>query len=836
MSAQLLATLSRGRARAAARRADQQQQPTNGGVQVPPTPRELEVNKQLQLSVIQMNELMRPDNTSKALDPKAIEYHQFCAYEFPDDPYGYHLCYENVYRFMYYQVFREQKVRGGNRVALTQGTHFDSTDYNKVIGTMEQAQRDGNSCYPTPQRPIGKGVFDQYKAMFRRVYKYQVAGNYTSLHWDQIWKMGMDTLEEHVKTRKASIAKANYAEKVTSEFAPYGIVEHYGSIERNFYFDSSSAMNSRCVVTRLRHRYCLLHLTSGILRCESLYRAELSDFIGINIPNRDMDIHQPYIMVNQCATGKTNKGRVLYGRATRHKDVRLCCIGALSMYLMLRFNYTKEFEDMAIDDWFDNKKWFDIKLLIDVSSHDNRKEMCNDSYGDHVKEILKRLGLPYSKQLHLGRGLGTKLLDLMEEEIREIQRMGQWNSSIYDNSYSSKLPMAPIRKLAGYYGASKMYFNTRTTIEPPDELLFKTPLGGSWIYKTREAFFASEHADPSQHTTAAAVLNFFVELNRIFLQDAAAMITVEPERQQHPMYRLPVFDEPEWEIYLARMKDSLANESSPLDANLEAVLPGIDQWHRANNAEIAKINANLTGLNETIKAHLDNFSDNLEVQQEESDRRMAHGLLDAARLLMARADAKATARKRSRDNEDDNENDEGADNNNQCEMDNNDEEQQPDIFTEMMEEQETMPQLLPVIAREVSMEASVTHFRMASKHNNLSEMWDEWHGCGKWSEDIHGGIKGRNKKYGPKWRRMSSITNQHHSRTKRIIDAIALNACRNKVPVSEVINGYEDAFAQCNRSVAAFVKFLQDTGSIPRQKSRGKTASPTGVNQAADVI
>jgi len=154
----------------------------------------------------------------------------------------------------------------------------------------------------------------------------------------------------------------------------------------------------------------------------------------------------------------------------------------------------------------------------------------------------------------------------------------------------------------------------------------------------------------------------------------------------------------------------------------------------------------------------------------------------------------------------------------------------------MMEEQETMPQLLPVIAREVSMEASVTHFRMASKHNNLSEMWDEWHGCGKWSEDIHGGIKGRNKKYGPKWRRMSSITNQHHSRTKRIIDAIALNACRNKVPVSEVINGYEDAFAQCNRSVAAFVKFLQDTGSIPRQKSRGKTASPTGVNQAADVI
>jgi hypothetical protein len=31
------------------------------------------------------------------------------------------------------------------------------------------------------------------------------------------------------------------------------------------------------------HHYCLLHLTSGILRCESLYQAGLMDFTGITV-------------------------------------------------------------------------------------------------------------------------------------------------------------------------------------------------------------------------------------------------------------------------------------------------------------------------------------------------------------------------------------------------------------------------------------------------------------------------------------------------------------------------------------------------------------------------
>jgi hypothetical protein len=107
-------------------------------------------------------------------------------------------------------------------------------------------------------------------------------------------------------------------------------------------------------------------MTSGILRSESLYRAELSDFMGVTLNDNKSDIHPMFVMVNQIAIGKTNHGRTLYGRATRHKDVRLCCVGALSFYLHCRIFLSGELQSLSPEDWLDNRNWFDIKLLADT--------------------------------------------------------------------------------------------------------------------------------------------------------------------------------------------------------------------------------------------------------------------------------------------------------------------------------------------------------------------------------------------------------------------------------------------------------------------------------------
>ena len=285
--------------------------------------------------------------------------------------------------------------------------------------------------------------------------------------------------------------------------------------------DSVEAVGRRNGCAMLCHRYCLLHLCSGVLRCESLYRAELSDFIGLRPPQTETDVHQVFVMINQVAQGKTNHGRLLYGRAIRHRNPRLCCVGALSFYLQCRFWLTDEFADFTVEDWCDNKKWFDIKLLTDVNGSDNTASMKNDSYGKHVKRVLCKLQIVCDKLLHLGRNLGAKILDLLEEEMLEIKRMGQWDPSTFDNSYSSKLPMGPMRKLAGFFGSHKIHFNTRTTVKPCDTLLRSTPIG-KWVYDALDAVLAV--SDSGENTTAIAVLRFFADLNEFFLQDFAALV------------------------------------------------------------------------------------------------------------------------------------------------------------------------------------------------------------------------------------------------------------------------------------------------------------------------
>jgi Centromere DNA-binding protein complex CBF3 subunit, domain 2 len=264
----------------------------------------------------------------------------------------------------------------------------------------------------------------------------------------------------------------------------------------------------------------------------------------------DSDVHRPWLLITQLQFGKTNHGQKLYGRATRHRNVKLCAAGGVAFYMMYRIYCTREFHNFTVEDWMDNEKWFSIKFLIDVNSADTTKEIKNDSYAKKIKEILKQLCIACSKLLHLGRVVGARILEMLEEESEEIRRMGQWNPSTFDTSYSSKLPMGPIRKLAGYHSGNRCYFNTRTTVTCPDELLRKTPIG-EWCYDALAALV--EEDVEGTHQTAMYVLRWFCDINEIFLQDAAAMHVLFPERADHVMFEvLPVFHSEEWMVNTLR--------------------------------------------------------------------------------------------------------------------------------------------------------------------------------------------------------------------------------------------------------------------------------------------
>jgi Centromere DNA-binding protein complex CBF3 subunit, domain 2 len=138
----------------------------------------------------------------------------------------------------------------------------------------------------------------------------------------------------------------------------------------------------------------------------------------------------------------------------------------------------------------------------------------------------------------MGRNYGAKALDLMEVASEDIRRMGQWNNSIVDNSYSSKLPMKAIRSLAGYNSATGMYFNTRTTVKPPMELLRLTPLGFAFDMYNEVLVADTEGIK----RTALECLRFFCDMATVLVQDSAAMQVLHPEREDHPIFNaLPLF-------------------------------------------------------------------------------------------------------------------------------------------------------------------------------------------------------------------------------------------------------------------------------------------------------
>ena len=256
-----------------------------------------------------------------------------------------------------------------------------------------------------------------------------------------------------------------------------------------------------------------------------------------------------FLLINQIVEGKTNHKHKLYGHATCHKNVDSCAIGSLAFYLMLCFHVTREFADFTADDWMDNSKWFDIKLLANVAGVDMMLLLWNDGYGKHIKAILTHLGIAADDLYHLGRKLGAKILDLLEEETEEVQKMGNWNPSVHDNVYASKLPLLAICKLAGYISVGKIYFNTRTMVKVPNKLLCAMPMG-AWSFQAHNDVLAAFQATGGGGMTALNTLKLFCELCKIFLLDAAAMLILWPDCSNHPVFQLEVFQMPEFEVRL----------------------------------------------------------------------------------------------------------------------------------------------------------------------------------------------------------------------------------------------------------------------------------------------
>jgi len=433
----------------------------------------------------------------------------------------------------------------------------------------------------------------------------------------------------------------------------------------------------------------------------------------------------------------------------------------MSFYMQCRLYNTREFVDFALGNWLDKASWFDIKLIVDLIG-DNATTMNNDSYSQKLKSILQQLGLPCCDLLHLGPKLGSKLFDLLEEDTREIKRMGQWADGVWENACSSKLPFGPIRKLAGHVSKDEFHFNTRTSVKPSQVLLMATPIG-EWAYDACESVRSYTH-EVGKASTAVQALHFFMDLNEVFLQDAAALLVLQPERQTHP----------------------ILHEANPMDADSQRVLPGVFRWHQANQMATSALTA-------TVHEFIDEFREGVKTMQAGASAANANREELAASFLQI---ARSLSRSPEREGNDPVE----------AEADFNQFESL--LRAPTVTQEESPPQL-----------DELPH-NMTPRHKNLRDLWDEWHGLGRF-QDSYGGIKGREELFKNKWRK--HVNNAFFCRTKQCVFGIKVCADAHKMPIPEALDVLQKEHVDSGCSVANLMRRFQANGMLQKKNSRGRT-------------
>lgn len=108
---------------------------------------------------------------------------------------------------------------------------------------------------------------------------------------------------------------------------------------------------------------------------------------------------------------------------------------------------------------------------------------------------------------------------------------------------------------------------------------------------------------------------------------------------------------------------------------------------------------------------------------------------------------------------------------------------------------------------------------MKPKHKSLLDLWCEWHGEAPFY-DKHGGVVGRDEKFGTKWRK--GMNPQQYSRTKRVVDGIMQKAKMEGKTCASAAVELDVLFQDEKCSVGKMVEAMKEAGLLEKKKPRGR--------------
>ncbi|GAA5984733.1 hypothetical protein JCM11641_002166 [Rhodosporidiobolus odoratus] len=181
------------------------------------------------------------------------------------------------------------------------------------------------------------------------------------------------------------------------------------------------------------------------------------------------------VITAQQFEGKTRKkkgSKPHFAVIAPHKDPRLCAIGSLSAYLYFLFDVQRLMEDHKrsgrVWDWEDPASWRLVYLMAAVRNA--TKYLAKTTLTRSYTLLFEQMAIEMGKKGHLGRVIGSWLMEGLGCTADQISRTGDWTGDIQQNVYACPVPRQGVRTAAGF-GSSESMLYPRLQVKVPDELL-----------------------------------------------------------------------------------------------------------------------------------------------------------------------------------------------------------------------------------------------------------------------------------------------------------------------------------------------------------------------------
>ena len=194
--------------------------------------------------------------------------------------------------------------------------------------------------------------------------------------------------------------------------------------------------------------------------------------------------------------------------------------------------------------------------------------MTDGTFRKKLVKTFKDLGIDANKITHFGRDVAPAIMDMREVVTDDQKNIGNWSGDVFQNVYSTNLPLPAMRALAGYDIRRGYYKNPRTRFQGDGKYDHLARTIFPWIEADMDKL-------PCECTTARAFLQLLVNLRWVIIQDCAVMIGEYKRTHFIFKHMCHVFESNSFRSYTNELLDHISTSSDPNDENIERLLPGV---------------------------------------------------------------------------------------------------------------------------------------------------------------------------------------------------------------------------------------------------------------------